>query len=247
MTIVKWGVSSHFKNAALDCPQAEVLFHEPEHFLKTIVKERNKSEYLRCPAFIEYSKNVFIIRAPFDMEIEIDREKQFMKTNFSQSIYDTYCQNRGHEVNSPNDPYLITLPPNYIFYSDEPVMIESIPAYLHKNQSLDNLRLIPGTYDISKWFRSVDFTVEVLNDKKMIEIKRDDPLFYVRFVTADNSKVQLERFLVDERMNKVMYACSQVKHQIRNVTLEVLYQKAESFLKLMLPKKKKCPFSFWRK
>lgn len=248
MTVVKWGVSSHFRNRNLDCPQAEIVFNEPEHFLKSFSKERTKAAYMRCPAFLDFSKNVFVIRAPFDMEIKIDRAKKYLTTNMSQEVYDAYCQNRGNEIFSDNDPYMITLPPNYIFYSDESVMIESIPAYLHKNTSIDNLRLIPGTYDISKWFRPVDFTVEVLDDTIPIKIKRDDPLFYIRFITKDGSKVEMERFIIDETMNKIMYACVNTKLQTPNLTLETLYQKAKPFLDLMLRKKpKKCPFSFWRK
>lgn len=248
MTIVKWGISSHFKNINISCPQMEVVFNEPEHFLKSFAKERTKAAYMRCPAFLDFSKNVYVIRAPFDMDITIDRSKQYMTTNFSQEVYDAYCQNRGHEVLSENDPYLITLPPNYIFYADESVMMESIPAYLHKNTSIDNLRLIPGTYDIGQWFRPVDYTVEIVDDTKPIKIKRDDVLFYIRFVTKDGSKVELERFIIDDHMNRVMYGCVQVKHQVQTLTLETLYQKAKPFLDLMLRRKpKKCPFKFWSK
>jgi hypothetical protein len=125
------------------------------------------------------------------------------------------------------------------------VHIETIPAFMDSNQSISNLMLIPGTYNISKWIRAVDFSVEVKDDKQPIIIKKDDVLFYVKFRTKDESKIELERVPMSNELRDAMLSCVFVKNHITNLPLKTLYKMAESFMSVLSFKKpKKCPFGF---
>ena len=89
---------------------------------------------------------------------------------------------------------------------------------------------------------------EVKDDNEKIKIKRGDVLFYVKFRTEDNSKVELERTPFTDELDKTMYSCFNVKKILPGLPLKTLYSMAESFMKtLSFRKPKKCPFGFGRK
>ena len=79
------------------------------------------------------------------------------------------------------DKALCSVLVSYMFVADEPVWLEVYPPFLHGE--VKNTRFISGTFDIHSWQRPVDFTFEILNDKKSIKIKENQPLYYVRFVS----------------------------------------------------------------
>ena len=155
--------------------------------------------------------------------------------------------NRFHQI-GPNSPYCLSLPPVYAFYSNSNIQLESIHPFMEINDSITNTILIPGVYNISKWIRPIDFSFEIKDDTKRIKVKRGDVLFYVRFITKDDSKVELERTAFTEELDKAMKSCFNVKEIIKNVPLKTLYSMAESFMRtLSFKKPKKCPFGFGKK
>jgi len=117
------------------------------------------------------------------------------------------------------------------------------------NNSVSNLMSIPGTFNISKWIRCIDFSAEIKDEKKPVKIKKGDVLFYVRFKTKDDSKVELERVPYTVELKYATTACFSVKNHIKNLPLKILYKMAEPFLsKLSFRKQpKKCPFGFGKK
>ena len=73
-----------------------ILFFEPEPVLKEIAKERNNDAlFLKCPAFLDYYKNCYLIKCPFDLTIQIDRKNKSLKTfEYDQNFYDKYINYR---------------------------------------------------------------------------------------------------------------------------------------------------------
>ena len=223
----------------------DIAFQEPDSFFKELSSKR-ESAYLKCPSVIEYCKNIFIIRSPYDVTITINRKFRTVTTSFPKAIRDDFVSNRTNDFGE-NDPYLLSLPPNYIFYSDDDIIIESLPCFLLESPSIKNINLIPGTFNISKWVRPVDFSFEVKDDKELIQIKEGDPLFLVKFITKNGEKVSLERVYPDDKLKRVVGSCISVKTFNKNLPLKVLYKMAEPVIKLYLRKTKKCPFGFGKK
>ncbi len=222
----------------------EITFFEPSLLAKEIADSREGSEYLKCPAFIDYCRNVYVIRAPFDLTINVDaKEKQLYVNGTNQAYFEEFFRNRGDE-RSVNDPYMVTAPPRYLFYSMDSVEIEAMPAFLQANQSIENTNLIPGRFNIGKWMRPIEFTFELKEHTKQINIKRGDALFYVRFTDTKNpnAKIVLERVIMTKEMTYAIQGCVRVKDVIPKVTLPALYEMARPFMALlkdMLPRSKK--------
>ena len=224
----------------------QISFIEPTPVYAEISKQREASVFLNCPAFLDSCKNTFVIKSPWTFKVNIDRKNKYVLTSLPQYIYDEFVQNRAHEI-SDNDPYLISLPPRYVFYSYDDIEMEIIPCFL--TNTIENLRVIPGRYNISKWIRPMDFACEIIDDTKEINFKENDPIFYVRFYTKNKEKVILERVEQSPRLKKTMQACIQLKkeNQGKIKHFKYLYNRAESFINLFKQKEikeKKCPFDF---
>lgn len=233
-----------------DVPEADLLFSEPESLLKHLQKTRKGSEYLKCPAFIDYVKNTYIIKAPVDFEIIISdaKNKQIVINGLHQCFRNKFIDNTKGKGDNFTSPYILSVPPKYLFYSGQSVHMEVMQAFLETNDSVSNIMLIPGTFDISKWIRPIDFTFEIKNENKITYIKKDDVIFYVKFKTEDDSKVELERVEPDPRLIHGFWACVNIKNHVKGVPLKTLYKMAESFLSTFSFKKpKKCPFGFGKK
>jgi hypothetical protein len=224
-----------------------VAVQPPELAYKTIAGEREGSDILPCPAIQAYFKNTYLIRCPLDFTITPKvGVKTYSIDRFDQKFFNEWCLRRPNDFINPNRP-LCTLGPKMVFVSDEDVIIESLPAMMHDSPTLRNIRVIPGTYNIHKWIRPLDFTFEILDPNQPLEFKRGDPLFYVRFIDKQGRKIELERIEQSGELLKTMYGMVTLKNYIQKLGLEKLYDLAHDWIKdkKWLGKKKKCPFH-WR-
>lgn len=253
MTKVYWTPYVNIKKRAdiqqnAFCIDYGIMYSEPTPLFLEI-KNYRTSDYLMCPAFKEFCKNTFVIKAPFDMTIGIDQEKRIVQTSFNQMIFDLTVFNRGFQELQPfeKNKYLLTLLPAYIFYADKDVDVEvfSCPLSLESPQKF---RAVPGRFNISKWIRSLDFTIEIDKDVNELKFKEGEVLFCVRFIPKKDDKIILERKNLSQKLLNVASACTAVKFFQFNTPLEKLYQIAKPFLDLHRPKKwfkrGKCPFDF---
>ena len=130
----------------------------------------------------------------------------------------------------------------YVFIADKSVKIETLYPSMHRSETTNNINLIQGTFDISKWIRPIEFGVEVLNDNKIVKFKRGDVLFYIRFLTDE--KINLERIPHSNDLNYMIYPFTNMKKELPNQPLEKVYKIAEPWIKLIKKKlfKSKCPF-----
>mgnify|MGYP003347042052 FL=1 len=227
-------VNYFFRNSRDGFAQStQLLGLEPISFIKYFSTKRESSAYLKCPAFLEYFKNTFVIFSPYTLDINIDRTRPWCSINsIPQDVFNEFVEFRTHQFGI-NDPVILTLPPKIVFYSNEEVTIESIPLFLDRSEYGKNLRVIPGSFRIDKWVRPVDFTCEILDDRKNILIKRDDPIFCVRFTNPDNWDINLERVLPSEDLEKLSHECVSLKFYMKNLGLKQLYKLSENYLKLL--------------
>jgi hypothetical protein len=229
----------------------EAAFFEPEPIFKLLTNSRSKdTSYLKCPAFQDYYKNCFLLRAPIDITINIsnqlDGSKYASIDKYTQEFFDEHIKIRyekGHKYP------ILQISFFYVFYADESLTIEQLSPSMHKTEFQNNINVISGTYDISKWIRPVDFAFEVIDDTKPIVIKRGDPMYYLRFLTPN--KISLTREKTSDDLSRVVNSCTTLKDYVPNNTLEKNYGMGAWFINLfkakMFKKKSKCPFGFLRK
>jgi len=216
MTTIYW----QFKDTSAQA--LELAYFDPEPLLPEISKIRN-SRYVKCPAFLEYYKNTYLIRSPIDMTITYNKGQLTIYPQ-TQKFYDAYVIHRGHQIKE-TDPFLMSLNIQYLFIADKDCVVEQIPAMFHDIST--KLRLISGTFNIHKWFRPTDFAFEFINENEPIVIKRGDPLFYVKFKTPKDEKIVLKQKHFDESVFNNVKSCTNLKNAIPKCPLKVLYKLTE--------------------
>jgi hypothetical protein len=214
----------------------QILYKEPIPFYSYLSSKRN-SEYMKCPALIDFCRNTYVITAPFDFSISFDMKNQKVYSSISQQYYDNLIIPRGHDT-TEIDPLLITLPPVYVFYSHQNIVMESMSLFILNNDSIDNVNLIPGKFNIQKWIRPIDFTIEIKDTNKDVKIKEGDPLFCIRFTDIENnSKINLERTEFTEKLQDIIFSCVHIKDISPNLSLKRCYELSKKYLNFLRSKK----------
>lgn len=232
MTTVKWIPFSNGNPEDGRNQWMQILVEEPPSLLQELAKTKKTSPFFPCPAFVDYCKNTFVIRSPVDLHVQIRRNPYWVgMEDKDQLFFDSYISLKT-PADEKNGLLSLTMPPWLLFYTEDsqPVMIEAMPAFLSHVPRLHGLSLIPGRFDISKWVRPVNYTVEVAQEITEIRIKEGDVLFYVRFTAEDGSLIKLERGELTSGLYKAVSACIGVKTVSNNKKLPELYQRAAAMM-----------------
>ena len=208
----------------------DIVYLEPVPAWPHIMDSRKDADYIRCPAVSDSLKNTYIIRCPYDITISYDRHTDGFRTN---SLGDEWLQKTffprfpiykdGNIVSS-----CITLRIKYLFVSDDDLEMSVTDVPILSTKLTRNIKIIPGTSNINKWLRPVDFTFEVQDLDVPLELKRGDPLFAVRFETK--KKINLEHIEMTEELQKATQACVVSRNYVPNKTLKYRYEMAKRML-----------------
>jgi hypothetical protein len=226
----------------------ELTAIEPAPALREIIDARDVSHpghFTKCPAFIQYYKNTYVIKSPVNIEFTYDHVTKQLKV-FPQGQH--FCMDnityRGDTVGE-HDSFLMSFSLSYLFIADKDCDIELLPCLMHKSEFTDSTRLIVGTFNINKWYRPVEIAFEFKNPALPIKVKRGDALAYVRFLPKDDSKIKLENKNFSKETLDVVAACLMIKDSDNKVPLKMLYKFSERIRNKLWFNKKKCPFN-WR-
>ena len=185
----------------------------------------------KCYALQDHVKNTFIYRSPVSMKVTYtgdDRKYIISGVNVdNQEEFNLFIYNPD-----PENVYQLLIGFGLNIISKEDSLPMSIhPANYHKTD-ISRFPIITGSYDCGKWFRPTHLSI--LNpEEKDFEIKRGDPLFYVKFHTED--KIQLKRFKMNEEIFSHVESTVQVKKYLKSTKLNKLYRLyKESKLKPLL-------------
>jgi hypothetical protein len=229
MTTVYWNIVDKDSQNPTDCM---VLSHfEPEPVLPYIIKNREvpdpTNSYTSCPAFLDYYKNVYLVRSPVNIEIVYDQNTNGLAIHpQKQDFYDKFIKHRG-DPKTKQSPFLMSFLIYYLFITDESCIIEQLPVTFHDNSVASKIRVISAAFDIGKWFRPIEFSFEFLNKDEPLIIKRGDPLYYVRFIPSNGGKVRLEKKLIPDEVSRTVKSCTSLKFGLPRQSLKTLYKLAE--------------------
>lgn len=152
-------------------------------------KEFPGSTIQRCPGFIGYYRNTFVVRSPVDLKIIHQGEGSY---RWETSISDQEAIDDIVQVRDASG--MMTLGFFLSIWSEAPLMIEQLhPAFL-PGEVAHKCETICGTFDASKWFRPLQpaFRFRLREAEETVSIQRGDPLYLLRLVT--DKKVQLQKF-----------------------------------------------------
>lgn len=217
----------------------QLTYFAPENAMSSIAKARSTNTmYLQCPAVVEFYKNTFLIRSPIDYTIILNRQGGNTLVDGSPRANAFMAEFLDLSANRPEDKYItIQLGFDYLFYSKQSVEIETLPVILEE-APIKNIRVIPGKFNIAKWFRPLSFAFEVIDDTQPIHIKRGDPLYYLRFVTDE--KIKFNYTEMSPSMHSAIRSAVDLKQLMPRNSLATNYELFERKVKSFW--KRQCPF-----
>lgn len=211
-------------------------WHDPktyaEHFLSYLdpvkvldsLKENKNSEnkldnFFNCPAFVNSVKNTYLFSAPADADIYVEDGLMKMDVDLSRA-YDpnTVIFKQPSLLNS----YTIRYNANYIFFAEEELYVHSTPPYLHRTEISNHGYYVPGTMDISSWFRPLEYAYQMWPGHNKFKVNQDDPLMYVNFLTDEN--IKLKKFFLTPELAELSMSCVRLKYRRRERNLLKLYE-----------------------
>lgn len=246
MTTVKWAVQNTMPYIELDVLKAYADY-APKKVLPELLADPARSyaeaslkaDYKKCYAFLDYVNNMYQLCAPFDIAIEIDENGRVTGVETPQQVTARAVLFRSEPSSDTN--IVLSLAINYVFYSKEVVLVEQIPAFMDYALAMQGVTVIPGTFDISKWVRPLEFAFEIKKGVRSVHIKRGTALCYLRFLPADGSLVKLHEVEESEDMKHVISLCTGLKTVQAKTPLAECYALAKKVVdKFIRPRR--CPF-----
>ena len=197
-----------------------MLFIEPQKLLNKVVDDIKNIDddrlkgMIRCPAFSNVGKNTFYVENPMATEFNIvDGEIQYVGENFY------HCT-----LSKGQNTFKYGL--SYIFFSEDDLEIMMTSPYFSEVDYTKYAKLVPGKFNISKWFRPINLEMLLCNKKNYFKMTEHEHMVYFSFLTDD--KVELKRFELNDTLRKISETCSSVTSWWSNVPLVNRY---ERFLK----------------
>ena len=221
------------------------LMYDPERYSRVAEVKEGRWRFTTCPAFRQFNRNVFELKSPVNFGLKlVDTSNQKGDNWFALDVADGYetavalpalkrlfqfSEDPSERVDY-NKP-ILQLRMGYVFFADEPVTIQQLPA-LHENDNFP-VNTIPGEFDIHAWHRAINWGFEWRDTTKPLIVKRGQPISYVKFVVHRDptEKVELVKLRMSPQIENTLYRTSSTPAFIKNTFR--LFEKA----RLMRPKK----------
>lgn len=189
-------------------PDWNIMYSDPVSVLSSLRNIKNdkvesKDNYLYCPAFKDTLSNVFEFS-----NSGIDATYEWTSSSFINNGAYTPTSTSFISLREPRLPCLentrvIQLALAWNFFSEESLTMQITPPFFSDSSFSKDASIIPGSFDIGRWFRPVPADFQVWgNDVDKLTLKSNDPLFYARFMTDRN--VILKRFMLTPEISSII-------------------------------------------
>jgi hypothetical protein len=171
---------------------------EPAPVLAPFVKSHsNEKSVISCPGIRNALTNIFSIKSIYDYEFSFSNGVT-MSSMYTQEFFDK------HVITRNVTERLFSFSQEFIFFTDSPSLMVTgnLMPYMERNNVTKNCIPIPGSYDIGKWFRPVEFAFFLPEDVDTFKVEQGEIFQYVQFHTDE--KINLIPFRPSEQVLKLL-------------------------------------------
>jgi len=213
-----------------------LVITKPKPFFPMLLDARSGMPYMQCPAVAKKHQNDFVVCAPYDFVISfIEEQKQINTDRYGQRFFETSIT--ANWATLPKEmPPLIQAPPRYLMYSFEDVEIEVTDLPIIQSEFSKNVKMVHGSFNISKWYRPIEAAFEVIDASKPVVIEAGKPMYLIRLRTPNNVPVKLTRVDFTDDLSTKVGACMAVKDKRKGLKLQELYDLAAEYLNVFKEK-----------
>jgi hypothetical protein len=189
-----------------------LLYQEPEQLFKHFNKNRltnkeanDSSNMLNCPAISNKFKQTYMFLNPTDSHLYIEDD---MNISYLSS---TSIGGKIQRGSSFKDNIILRYFLGWSFFTEEDSLEMNITApYFHRPKYLNYGAIIPGSFDIGKWFRPYNAEFNLWNGVNEFKAEEGEPLFYVEFMT--DRPIILKRFINTDSIHKLAWASADISN-----------------------------------
>jgi hypothetical protein len=176
--------------------------------------KNSTSNYTKCPAFINYVDQFWVLKSSIDVVLTWDETKKKLSSNLAPNAHDMLIKSHAGDFNPYTSLPIVAINNGVVFFADTEVWLDFLPPFNHIDTAW---RLIPGSFNIHSWQRPAVPTFEMLSNT--VKIQRGQPLAYARFrSTNPQDKFKLIKQEKTEELEKLVMSCSSVKFFQRNLS-----------------------------
>lgn len=172
---------------------SEWLYKEPSSVWQELleIKDQNiisskiTTTYLQCPATREALSSVFVVRCPCysSAEVLIREDNQIEKVEQAWTGASQCEITMSHAPTLYNQLLVIVNYP-FIFFSEESLFMRSTSPWFHSAPHTSLGGIVPGLYDIGRWFRPLNFEYNLWYKNNRFELGEGEPMAYLEFSTS---------------------------------------------------------------
>lgn len=169
--------------------------------------------YHRCPAFADELLNLYGIKSIYDYDIEVKNNQVSPRFSQRNEISDIDFFHK-HVIIRSIKHRLFSFPQGFAFFTDEntpSLMMSQLPPFMEDNTVAKNVIVVPGQFDIGKYFRTLDFAWHFREGCNRMKFDRDSITFYLRFHTKE--KIKFQRFLWTEELSQLNQMMGRAKQR----------------------------------
>lgn len=190
--------------------------------LKVDVKD-NRDDYLRCPAVSSFFRRTFVFRSTTNTNIKVI-DGQYVSYEVSSEDDQRRHQTTVELVHKPTlkNHLLANYMHPVIFFTDAPSLNVCItPPYFSQSTHSKFGVIVPGEFNVAKWFRPMNFEFQLWEGVKELQIPANDPIAY--FSCQTDAKIVLRKFHLTPRLNKLSSSLIHVSPHRRFAKLKDKY------------------------
>jgi hypothetical protein len=181
------------------------LYPKPKNLFSELIEERNnpkdRMSYFLCPAVSTKFKKTLTFNNSINCSYEFGKkEKEFYIKPTSKEFIHAELVREPAITKGPT--FLFSL--NYLFFADDSLDVSFTAPYFHKPKYFKNGTVMPGEFNIGKWFRPYGFEVQMWQEDGVFHIEDGEPLFYAEFKT--DRPILFHRFLMTPQLQKYKQA-----------------------------------------
>ncbi len=175
----------------------------PESIYANFVKNsKNQNNGITlCPATKDYMKNIFSLKSLFDYNFTLNLNEEI-----NEVFSDKYNQKffNDHILVRSRKDRLFSFNQKFSFFTEEKSLLMSggIFPFLENNNITKRCTPIPGTFNIGKWFREIEFAFYLKEEYDQFKIEENEIFQYIKFETKE--KIIFKQFKVTPKIQKFL-------------------------------------------
>lgn len=207
---VYWAIASMPERSSL-----MNLMWEPPKPLVATLPPRDVANYHGCKAMMSVYKNTFVLTHCMDDKVSVVSNQVLSESNSWHPHGPAF-----------KDAHTVEYDHSWLFFCEEPLMMELTPPYMHQTSVAKSGFLTAGGFDISKWYRIATMTYQLWEGVDSMELTAGEAMAYIHFKT--DKRVVLHQYEITPELNEVALSTVKLKEVIPNLSLDNIYNRFTS-------------------